>query len=68
MPGCSLNALKRHENRIGKHVEQVAQQSCKKALSDEIAVVKEKNDAEFAEITASYDAGWQCRGSSKNYK
>ena len=57
-----LLALER-EREIGPMVEALAKESCKATKEKEIALSKETGSG----IAASYDAGWQRRGSGQTY-
>ena len=67
VPPASKTTIKAREREIGVHFESVADLSCKQCLESEITAEKMSTCNQTAEITASFDGGWQARGSSRNY-
>ncbi|KAK3108332.1 hypothetical protein FSP39_005757 [Pinctada imbricata] len=63
IPFPSHTTLKRCERAVGKVIEGVAKESCRDAAISE----KERTDESSQKVTASFDAGWQKRGSGKSY-
>ncbi|XP_062620759.1 uncharacterized protein LOC134282046 [Saccostrea cucullata] len=61
IPPCSKTTLKKREREIGQAVEEIAHSSC----SD--AAVRERELTEESPVSASFDGGWQKRGSGKSY-
>ena len=59
IPTISESSLKEREREIGPCFEKLALESCKESLMLEAEA--------GAEITASFDAGWQSRSSGKSY-
>ena len=59
VPALTSKNLKSREREIGVHFQNIASESCKQSLQEEA----EKNDG----IVASFDAGWQSRGSARAY-
>ena len=63
VPPLSPCTIKKREREIGPMVEALAKESCKATKEKEIALSKETGSG----IAASYDAGWQRRGSGRTY-
>ena len=62
VPPLSPCTIKKREREIGPMVEAPAKESCKATKEKEIALSKD-----WIWIAASYDAGWQRRGSGRTY-
>ncbi|XP_070542849.1 uncharacterized protein [Ptychodera flava] len=70
IPGITHRSLKEREREAGSAVSRVARKSCKRALHEEVeATVHKKRKCDSSEVLlcASYDAGWQKRGSGRAY-
>ncbi|XP_078329120.1 uncharacterized protein LOC111135496 isoform X1 [Crassostrea virginica] len=60
LPSVDANTLKKREREVGSAFEAVAESTCQEAIEKEINCTKDQE-------TVSYDAGWQTRGSGRNY-
>ena len=59
VPAAAASTLKAREREIGLRFEEVAKESCKVALQNEVDT--------STDIVISVDAGWQCADSRRNY-
>lgn len=62
IPTVTSVTFKRREREVGSIFEAVANETCNEALAEE---KKRSQDAE--KFSVSFDAGWQTRGSGRNY-
>ncbi|XP_021352505.1 uncharacterized protein LOC110449771 [Mizuhopecten yessoensis] len=65
IPKISATTLKRREREAGTALESVAETTCDEALQKEQH--RTDQNGEDIEKSVSYDAGWQTRGSGRNY-
>ena len=68
IPAPSENMWKRREREIGPTLEAVAEESCDKALQEEIhltALSVGMSELDYIELVAGYDMGWQRRGTGR---
>nr|XP_022341895.1 uncharacterized protein LOC111135807 isoform X1 [Crassostrea virginica] len=62
IPTVSPVTFKRREREVGSVFEAIANESCNEALSEEKNKSQDPNN-----YSVSFDAGWQTRGSGRNY-
>ena len=59
VPTISETSLKKREREVGPVLEKLARESCNKGLEEEKQLAYD--------LVASFDAGWQSRGSGRSY-
>ena len=75
----STNCLREREREVGHATENLAADSCKDAIREEINLTLhtdssqpsspfDKNENHVTDIAGSIDAAWQCRGSDRSYR
>ena len=75
----SKNCLREREREVGHATENLAADSCKDAIREEINLTLhtdssqpsfpfDKNENHVTDIAGSIDAAWQCRGSGRRYR
>nr|XP_006819930.1 PREDICTED: uncharacterized protein LOC102802238 [Saccoglossus kowalevskii] len=67
IPGIHHKSLKEREREAGTVLCNIAQESCKKIIEEETLKTKKRNLDCGHNISASYDAGWQKRGSGRTF-
>ena len=67
IPPVDVKTTKRREREIGPQIERQAQDSCRKSLEEEIQLTPPGDEDSLVNLTASFDMGWQCKGSGKSY-
>ncbi|XP_062603151.1 uncharacterized protein LOC134264915 [Saccostrea cucullata] len=60
IPGITNKSLKSREREVGKHLEEMAGQSCNEVLQEEMKL-------RDGDITVSFDGAWQKRGTGRGY-
>jgi hypothetical protein len=70
IPTMHHKTFHEREKEMGKHVVQVAEQSCANALEEEKQLVREKKqmpETEPVGLSVSFDGGWSTRRSGSSY-
>lgn len=61
VPPVSQTTIKKREREIGPQIEKEAESSCQNGIDLEV------HNSGTPDLTASFDMGWQCKGSGKSY-
>ena len=68
LPSIHHKTLKRKEIEVGKQIQDVARESCSKALFQELSASTSNNDSNCSQkLEASFDGAWSKRGTGHNY-
>ena len=69
IPPMTLRNTKKREREIGPQVGKFAKSTCEANISQEVELSggQDNNDEQPTNLTASFDMGWQSKGSGKSY-
>ena len=69
VPPLSIKGTKKREREIGPTIEKLAKSSCRDGIDTEIQAIGDgvETGLETTELTASFDMGWNCKGSGRAY-